>query len=57
MKIQEFIDLVAQLRVAQKAYFRTRSYTDLCNCKILEQQVDNALRFIGQDDNQLSLFQ
>lgn len=57
MKIQEFIDLVAQLRAAQRAYFRTRSYADLDNCKILERQVDNALRSIGQDNNQLSLFQ
>lgn len=56
MKIQDFIDLVARLRAAQKAYFRTRSYADLDNCKILERQVDNALRFIGQDDNQLNLF-
>lgn len=57
MKMQEFIDLVAQLRAAQRAYFRTRNYDDLDNCKILERQVDNALRSIGQDDNQLSLFQ
>lgn len=57
MKIQEFIDLVAQLRAAQRAYFRTRSYADLDNCKILERQVDNALRSIGQDNNQLPLFQ
>lgn len=56
MKIRDFIDLVARLRAAQRAYFRTRSYADLDNCKILGRQVDNALRFIGQDNNQLSLF-
>ena len=56
MKIQDFIDLVAQMRAAQRAYFRTRTLADLDQSIILERQVDNALSFIGQDNNQLSLF-
>lgn len=56
MKIQDFIDLVAQMRASQRAYFRTRTQANLDQSIILERKVDNALRFIGQDNNQLSLF-
>ena len=56
MEIKKFVELVAQMRAAQKAYFRTRNYNDLDNSKLLERQVDNALRSISENDNQLSLF-
>lgn len=56
MKAQEFTDLVARMRAAQKAYFRTRSYSDLDESKRLEREVDNALRASLTDEDQLSLF-
>lgn len=56
MTFKEFAELVCRMRTAQKSYFRTRSYADLDNSKILERQVDNALREISEPKNQLSLF-
>ena len=56
MNFKDFADLVCRMRTAQKSYFRTRSYSDLDNSKILERQVDNALREISVPQNQLSLF-
>lgn len=56
MKPQEFIELVAKMRSAQKAYFRTRNYADLDLSKQLERQVDNALRQQAEDDTQYNLF-
>jgi len=46
MSPQQFIDLVCRMRSAQKQYFRTRSLADLDESKILERQVDQALREI-----------
>lgn len=56
MTFKEFAELVCKMRTAQKAYFRTRSYSDLDESKKLERQVDNALREISDPQNQLSLF-
>ena len=56
MNFKDFADLVCRMRTAQKSYFRTRSYSDLDNSKILERQVDDALREISKPQNQLSLF-
>lgn len=56
MTFMEFAELVCKMRTAQKSYFRTRSYADLDNSKILERQVDNALREISNPQNQFSLF-
>lgn len=56
MTFKEFAELVCKMRTAQKSYFRTRSYADLDNSKILERQVDEALREISDPKNQLNLF-
>lgn len=53
MNLKEFVALVALMRAAQKAYIRTRNYNDLDNSKLLERIVDNALRSISENDNQL----
>jgi hypothetical protein len=46
----EFIDLVAQMRTAQKSYFRTRSKTILEQSKALERQVDAAIVQLTQEN-------
>ena len=56
MKTQQFIDLVARMRAAQHAFFRTLSHSDYEESKRLEREVDNALRASLTDENQLSLF-
>ena len=56
MTFKEFAELVCRMRTAQKSYFRTRCYTVLDNSKILERQVDDAIREISEQQNQLSLF-
>lgn len=43
MADQDFRDLVAKMRHAQKEYFRTRSPTSLEESKRLERAVDKAL--------------
>lgn len=43
MNAKDFIQLVAQMRNAQKQYFATRSKTALTEAKRLEMQVDNLL--------------
>lgn len=43
MTIADFINLVEQMRIAQKSYFKTRSYESLTKSKSLEKQVDNLL--------------
>jgi hypothetical protein len=43
MTQSEFIELVAQMRTAQKTYFKTRSKTILEQSKALERQVDAAV--------------
>lgn len=56
MTLQEFVELVCKMRTAQRAYFRTRSHIELDRSKLLEHQVDNALREFSEPKNQLSLF-
>jgi hypothetical protein len=43
MNYSEFIALVAQMRTAQKNYFKTRSKDVLIESKDLERQVDTAI--------------
>lgn len=56
MTYKEFAELVCNMRTAQKTYFRTRNYADLDRSKILERQVDQALRDLSNPQNQYSLF-
>lgn len=56
MTTQQFIDLVCKMRTAQKQFFRTRLHDDLQQSKEYEQQVDKALRYFSNPQNQLSLF-
>lgn len=40
MTAKEFFYLTAQMRQAQREYFRTRDQRDLRRCKALEREVD-----------------
>lgn len=51
----EILKLVLDMRIAQNKYFRTRTYADLDNSKILERQVDNAIKFYFNNDGQAKL--
>ena len=46
----EFIELVAQMRTAQKTYFRTRDKGVLEQSKSLERQVDAAIIQLCEND-------
>lgn len=48
MDFQAFRDLVAEMRRAQREYFRTRSSTALEKSKQLEKRVDDAIREAGE---------
>lgn len=54
MESSDFIKLVADMRHAQKEYFRTRSGDALEASKRLEKAVDTAIRTMG--DKQKELF-
>lgn len=56
MSAKEFIDLVCQMRSAQKRFFRTHLHDDMEQAKQYERQVDQALRDFSEPKNQLSLF-
>ncbi len=43
MTYREFLQLVTEMRTAQKEYFKTRTQTALTNSKRLEKLVDNAI--------------
>ena len=43
MTAKEFFYKVAELREAQKRYFRIRSSRDLSICRKLEQEIDNEI--------------
>lgn len=43
MKANDFIQVVAEMRVAQKAYYKQRSQSNLKASIALERQVDQAL--------------
>lgn len=55
MNESEILKIVLEMRKAQNKYFRTRTYADLDNSKILERQVDNALKFYFNNDGQTKL--
>lgn len=55
MSAKEFIDLVCQMRSAQKRFFRTQLHNDMEKAKQYERQVDNALRSFSQEE-ELPLF-
>jgi len=44
MKIEEFAELVRQMRDAQKSYFKERSPQWLSTAKELERRVDSAVK-------------
>lgn len=44
MSPAEFVNLVSEMRAAQRSYFRTRSHQALVESKILENQVDKIVR-------------
>lgn len=54
MERLEFVRLVADMRNAQRRYFRTRSTADLDHSKRLEKRVDEAIK--RELDGQQSLF-
>lgn len=57
MNAKQFFDLVAELRTAQKTYFKTRSFSDLQKSKRLEKEVDaEILRVHERLTPQLDLF-
>jgi hypothetical protein len=55
MKADDFYTLVAEMRTAQRDYFRTRSTEALSRSKELERKVDNAIK--GFVTGQTSLFE
>ncbi|MDY6418902.1 MAG: hypothetical protein SPK76_08090 [Bacteroidales bacterium] len=54
MNTEEFVKLVADMRNAQKAYFKSRRYDDLERARSLERSVDKAIKDI--EEGQQSLF-
>lgn len=59
MTAGQFADIVAEMRAAQRNYFRTRSQKSLEKSKELEKAVDNILskRAANQKQIQLNLFE
>ena len=59
MTAGQFADIVAEMRTAQKCYFRTRSQKSLEKSKELEKNVDDiiAKREAMQKGKQLNLFE
>lgn len=57
MNAKQLFDLVSDMRIAQKSYFRTRSRIDLQDSKRLEKQVDEEIRRVNDRlSSQLDLF-
>lgn len=54
MNDKDFLELVRQMREAQKQYFKTRWVDDLRKSKKLEKQVDDEIA--NKVQNQLELF-
>lgn len=48
MSAREFFYLVAQMRTAQKDYFKTRSQQDLRRARYLEDSVDTEIRRVKE---------
>lgn len=58
MTAQEFFEKVAEMRKAQKDYFKTRDVGALKTAKQLEREIDAEIKRIEEitDDKQLKLF-
>ncbi len=56
MNINRFLNLVTDMRRAQRDYFRTRDNSVLLLAKNLERQVDDALNEIKDASPQMELF-
>lgn len=52
MTPKAFFELVADMRKAQSAYFRTRSYIDLSHAKSLEKRVDDEIERVRRIINE-----
>lgn len=50
--LETLADLMTRLRTAQRKYFRTRAQGDLEASKVLEREVDTALREIASRQSQ-----
>lgn len=48
MKTSDFVELVRQMRLAQKEYFKTRSRDVLIKSKCLEKRIDEALKEVHE---------
>lgn len=59
MTAGQFADIVAEMRAAQKCYYRTRSQKSLKKSKELERTVDDIIskRATMQKEKQLNLFE
>ena len=53
MTAREFFDLVSDMRLKQKEYFRTRSSSVLSESKALERRVDAEIMRVNQMINQM----
>lgn len=53
MESKEFVKLVAQMREAQRNYFRTRDHSWLDKSKALERQVDNQIMVMNNPQQDL----
>jgi len=56
MEMNEFVDLVARMRVQQRSYFRERDSAALRESKKLEKEVDRAVEEMRSSDTQPMLF-
>lgn len=57
--LQEFVELVAKMRVAQKEYFKHRTNGRLVTAKELEAKVDKAIKDLlteKEENKQILLF-
>lgn len=53
MESNEFVKLVAQMREAQRNYFKTRDHSWLAKSKALERQVDNLIMVMNNPQQDL----
>lgn len=53
MESNEFVKLVAQMREAQRNYFKTRDRSWLAKSKALERQVDNLIMVMNNPQQDL----
>lgn len=59
MTVGQFADIVAEMRAAQKSYYRTRTHKSLEKSKELERTVDDIIskRAARKKEEQLNLFE